>query len=1041
MFTLISCVMYAQSIEVSGTVVAELDKSPIVGATVFIAGTSEGRITDAEGKFTIKVKVGDKLEISSMGYQVVEETITAESQNLIIQLKETAIVTDDVVVVGFGTQKKESVVSSVSTIKPSELKVPSSNLTTALGGRIAGMMAVQTTGEPGRDGDAVNFFVRGAGSFEQGVRNPLILIDGAEMTTTDFARLQPDDIESFSVMKDATAAAVYGSRGANGVIVVTTKQGKEGKAKINIRYETSVSMPTRMIDLADNITYMELHNEAIRTRNPNGVVPYSDEKIARTAAANANRMVYPSVDWYDMLFKNSTVNQRINFNVSGGGAVARYYISGTYNRDNGILKNNGSSNFNNNIAINQYSLRTNFDINATKTTRIGFNLQGEFNDYTGPLDGGDGMYNKVINANPVMFPAVYDPNGVNTMVKHTMFGNYGVNEPDYTNPYAEMVRGYKQNSSSTFLAQLSANQDLKGITEGLSARMLAYTKRYSYYNITRQYNPYYYRLDSYDRETGRYALTCLNETSGSEALNYSGTDKDVTTAMYFEGAINYDRTFKDKHAVTAMMVYTIRNQIVGNAGSLEASLPTRNMGLAGRFTYGYDSRYFFEVNFGYNGSERFDKKNRWGFFPSVGFGWLISNEPFYGDNLKKVLSNLKIKATYGLVGNDNIGSSSDRFFYMSNVNLNDGGKKYSFGTDFGYSKNGISTSRYANADIKWETAYKTDIGIEIGLFDKLQFVGDYFYERRDNVLLDRAFIPSTAGFAAGIRANVGSNSSEGFDASLDYNQTFGEDLWISGRATFTYATSRWLKYEEPEYKNARWRSRIGQSQTQTWGYVAERLFVDDYDVWNSPTQNFGGSYDVQGGDIKYRDINNDGIISEADQVPIGFPTNPEVMYGFGASIGYKGFDFSFFFQGSARSSFWIDVNSGTPVERNASIAPFIDKQRALIQAIADSHWSEENPNSYAFWPRLSEEDHYNNRQTSTWWMRNGSFLRLKQVELGYTLPEAVTKKMKMQMLRIYVSANNVASFSKFKLWDTEMGSNGLGYPIQLVINGGIQIGF
>ena len=619
--------------------------------------------------------------------------------------------------------------------------------------------------------------------------------------------------------------------------------------------------------------------------------------------------------------------------------------------------------------------------------------------------------------------------GCASMVQKYWFLIYGVNGPEYTNPYAEMVRGYKQNSSSTFLAQLSANQDLKGITEGLSARMLAYTKRYSYYNITRQYNPYYYRLDSYDRETGRYALTCLNETSGSEALNYQGTDKDVTTAMYFEGAINYDRTFKDKHAVTAMMVYTIRNQIVGNAGSLEASLPTRNMGLAGRFTYGYDSRYFFEVNFGYNGSERFDKKN---FFPSVGFGWLISNEPFYGDNLKKVLSNLKIKATYGLVGNDNIGDSSDRFFYMSNVNLNDGGKSYSFGTDFGYSKNGISTTRYANADIKWETAYKTDIGIEIGLFDKLQFVGDYFYERRDNVLLNRAFIPSTAGFAANIRANVGSNSSEGFDASLDYNQTFGEDLWISGRATFTYATSRWLKYEEPEYKNARWRSRVGQSQTQTWGYVAERLFVDDYDVWNSPTQSFGGDYDVQGGDIKYRDINNDGIISEADQVPIGYPTNPEVMYGFGASIGYKGFDFSFFFQGSARSSFWISPSS---------ISPFYDKQRVLIQSIADSYWSEENPDSYAFWPRLSENTHNNNTQTSTWWMRNGSFLRLKQVELGYTLPEAVTKKMKMQMLRVYVSANNVASFSKFKLWDTEMGSNGLGYPIQLVINGGIQIGF
>lgn len=1032
LFTVITCAMFAQQRDVSGIVVNKEKKEPIAGASVFVKGTEVGVVTDGDGKFIIKIKPGQSLEAEFMGFDANTVAITADTKNVVIELTENAINIEETVIVGFSQQKKESVVSSIATVKPSDLKVPSSNLTTALGGRIAGLMAVQKTGEPGRDENSVDFFVRGSTSFQQGVRNPLILIDGAESTTSDFARLQTDDIEQFSVLKDAAAAAVYGARGANGVILVTTKTGKEGKAKIDIRYETTVSMPTRTVDLADPVTYMKFHNEAVRTRNPLGVLPYTEDKIANTVPG-ANPMVYPQVDWYDMLFKNSTLNQHVNLNVSGGGSVARYYVAASYSRDNGILRNDGNSNFNNNISVNKYTLRTNFDINATKTTKLGFRLLGDFADYSGPLEGGDAIYGKVINANPVMFPAIFNASDVSTLAKHTMFGNAGTGQ--YNNPYADMVKGYKENSETSFNAQINLNQDLKGITKGLSARVMANTRRSSFYEIKRSYTPFKYVLDSYDKETGRYNLTCLNLKDGSEALGYEQGGKRVDATMYMEAAINYDRTFKDKHNVMAMFVYNMRNETRGNESDFLLSLPKRNMGIAGRVTYGFDSRYFIEANFGYNGSERFDKSHRWGFFPSAGASWIVSNEKFYGDNLKKVLSSLKVKGTFGLVGNDAIGDSKDRFFYLSDVNLANGDKEFRWGSEYSYNVTGVSTNRYANPEITWETSTKTDIGIEIGLFNKINIVADYFYDKREDMLQDRASIPSTAGFSAAVRANVGASTAEGFDASLEYTQDFGKHGWIRGNATFTYATSKYLIYEEPDYTGLGmpWRTRVGNNLSQNWGYVAERLFIDDYDVWNSPSQTgFGNEVPVQGGDIKYKDINNDGKISDIDKVPIGYPTNPEVMYGFGLSGGYKGFDLSFFFQGSARSSFWIDANG---------VSPFINQQKALMQVIADDVWTEENPNSYAFWPRLSEVVSKNNTQTSTWFMRNGSFLRLKQIEAGYTLPDAVQKKLKMKNLRVYVNLNNIASFSKFKLWDTEMGGNGLNYPIQFSISAGLNVSF
>lgn len=592
---------------VKGTVVDETNQ-PIPGATILVQNSTRGVVTDELGKFEITVLPSDKLVISFIGLETKTIPI-GDKTTLSIVLLPKANELDGVTVVAFAKQKKESVVGAITTVTPKDLKVPSSNLTTALAGRVAGMISYQTSGEPGADN--AQFFIRGIGTFGSSAKkDPLILIDNLEVSATDLARLQPDDIASFSIMKDATAAALYGSRGANGVILVTTKEGAEGKAKLSIRFETSLSQPTRQVKLADPVTYMRMHNEATLARTPENPLPYSEEKIANTLAGK-NPMVYPAVDWQDILFKNFAVNERLNFNLSGGGKVARYYISGTYNKDNGILRENGKNNFNSNISLANYALRSNININVTPTTEVIVRLSGQFDDYTGPLEGGQRVYLETMNANPVLFPAEYLPDKANQRAKQILFGNY--TGGTYLNPYANMVKGYKEYANSTMMAQFELKQKLDFFTKGLELRAMFNTQRYSYFENKRQYTPYYYMIDVYDKENDIYTLKSLNE--GSMALGYDPSYKTVSSSIYMEAAANYNRTFDEKHDVGGLLVYTMQNKRSGNESDLQKSLPHRNMGLAGRFTYGYDSRYFMEFNFGLNGSERFAKKERWGVLP------------------------------------------------------------------------------------------------------------------------------------------------------------------------------------------------------------------------------------------------------------------------------------------------------------------------------------------------------------------------------------------------------------------------------------------
>jgi TonB-linked SusC/RagA family outer membrane protein len=1054
MFFLTSAGLNAQNLTIKGKVI-DTDGNALPGTAVVIQGTTVGSVTNEEGNYSIpNVPKGSILEYRLVGY-VTQEVRIADKTDINVILMEESVSLDDVTVVAFSRQKKESVMASIVTVKPSELRVPSSNLTTAFAGRIAGLISYQLSGEPGQDN--AQFFIRGVTSFGIGKKDPLILIDQVEMTTDDLARLTTDDIASFSVMKDANATALYGARGANGVILVTTKEGKAGAAKIEFRAETSLSMPTQMIGVVDPITYMKLNNEAVSSRNLSAIglttTYYSQEEIwarERILAGDSNLdpRRYPMVDWMDMLFKDYTLNHRYNLNVSGGGTVVRYYVAASFNRDNGIINMDERNNFNNNIAINKYALRSNINIDLTKTTEMIARLNASFDGYSGPLDGGAELFNKARNANPVRFLPYYEPDAANARVKYILFGNSNVNRIEdkwYLNPYAEMVRGYKTEDRSSMSAQFELRQDLKFFTEGLRARALFNLNRYSNLATKRAYDASYYNLDANPDD---YTLVYLNASdSPVPYLKQSGGTSDVTQSMYFEGAVEYNREFAKKHAVSGLLVVTLNERLdTGKAlqDNVQLSLPYRNAGMSGRATYGYDSRYFLEFNFGYNGSERFAANERFGFFPSVGVGYLISNEKFM-EPFKNVLSTLKLKATYGSVGNDQIGSGEDRFYYLSDVNTAAGGwVAYRFGREnvIG-NKNpgqGISFIRYGDPLITWEVSRKTNFGIELGLWKTLEIQLDYATDYKSNILQNRV-IPSTMGLSGGLipKANVGEASGRSFEVMVDFNKSFNQDIWMVARGTFTYASNEYRVYEEINYQNGPRRSHIGQKLSQNYGYIAERLFLDDQEVSNSPSQSgVAENAYARAGDIKYKDINGDYVIDENDQVPIGYPTVPEINYGFGISAGYKNVDFSCFFSGQARSSFWIDAKA---------TAPFVNDyagytgSRAMLQYWADDYWDESSRNLYAQWPRLSPQVVNNNTVTSTWFMRSGDFLRLKTMELGYTLPSKWINTVRMRNVRIYASGTNLFVISKFKMWDPEMGSNGLAYPLQRVINLGVKVDF
>ena len=1002
---------------VAGTVISSADNQPIVGANIYVEGTNVGTTTDAGGNYKLTVPASAKtVTVSFLGYDTKKISVRDIHLFKLITLADASNKLEDVVVVGFGVQKKESLVGAVQSVKPSDLQTSSSNLSTSFSGKIAGVIAVQKSGEPGADG--ANFWIRGISTFGSG-QSPLLILDGVEITNQMLNNIPPETIESFSVLKDATATALYGSRGANGVMIITTKNGRDSeKMTINLRAEFGASAPTRVPKVADGITYMETFNEARTTR---GEKPYySNEKIMGTKLG-LDPYVYPNVDWYDMLFKDCTFNQNFNFNMTGGAKKIDYFLNASVYNENGIMRKPEASKFDTNINAQKYLFQANVSADATKTTRVSLKMNTQLHYRHAPIQSVSDLFAYAMTGMPCEFPATLPGEESDTFVR---FGtNNAWNSGFFTNPYAQLCRGYGDQFRGHFTSALTVNQNLDFITKGLSATGMATFYNRVYSAVYRSFTPFMYQLTDYNiDEAGNYSYTSNSTNTGT---TYLGTTrgKDGYRELAFQAKIDYARTF-GKHDVGATIVYMQKERNMNISDEQEyAALPYRQQGLAGRVTYGFDKRYLFEANFGYNGSENFAAGKRFGFFPSVAVGWVISNEPFW-KGIKEQVNLFKLRASYGLVGNDVISKDyADRFPYLTTVDMGQGYDVY-IGNNF-ERKYGPILSVYGNPNATWEESRKLDIGVEIGLFDSLNIIFDWFKEKRSGIFMQRTSLPSTFGMS-GITpwANIGKVDNSGVDISVDYNKAFSKDLILSLRGTFTYAHNEIVEMDEPKYKWA-YQYKAGHPINSIQCLIAEGLFRDEEEIASSPSQDiYATTYPIRPGDGKYRDLNDDKIIDDTDMCWTGNPTVPEIIYGFGFSLKYKGFDCSAFFQGQGKVS--ILMYNYHPFATAATPGS------GLMQWIADEHWSEDDPNPKALYPRLSPLWNNNNTKASTLYVRNGKMLRLKTAEIGYTY-----KKM-----RVYVSGTNLLTFAPFKYWDPEKGSgNGLGYPLQRTYNLGFQFNF
>ena len=887
---------------IRGIVSDDSTQEPIIGATIRVNGSMTGTTSNIEGDFVLECAVGDTLTVSFVGYQ--DRSVLVKSGNIYaIALKESAAELGEVVVTAFGVgQKKESLVGSIQQIKPQELKVPSSSLSTAFAGRMAGVIAVQRSGEPGADG--ANFWIRGKSTFN-GNTSALIIMDGVEISSTELNALDPEVIESFSILKDATATALYGTRGANGVMIVATKNGKNlDKPIINFRLEGAISTMTRVPNMVDGPTYMKMFNEAV-SRPGCDVSPYSQEKIDGTIAG-LNPYIYPNVDWFDEIFNKSAFSERANFNIRGGSSKMDYFMSASFKHSNGHLKSLSKDYFSyNNVRNYNYDFINNLNISATRTTKISLGLNLSVADKKSPLMDVNDIFQLSMEANPVDFPVRFPANMSDR--DFVLWGDKpgGIHGQGwYRNPVAEYVTGYKTNLRTTITANFKLAQELDMITKGLKFTGLFSFKNYSSSSTERSASYNHYYMSSYDPSSMEYKITRIGDEQSTALTNDGSRNGD--RKMYFQAILDYNRIFKEVHDLNIMFLYNQEQYDINGPTTLFSSLPQRKQGVAGRVSYSYDGRYYIEGNFGYNGSENFAKGHRFGFFPSIAVGYNISNEKFW-QPIKPVISNLKIRGSWGLVGND--ATNAGRFAYMEDLVLG-GSDSYTTGIRQDTYYSGPSWNRYFNPDLTWEVGEKINLGLDLQLFNDFNLTFDIFREKRRDIFMTREnSIPEIVGTGeTKITSNNGEMENKGLDLAIDYNKQITKDFFLSFKSTLTFARNKVLKMDEPPYFEYPGLSDVGHPLGTYWGYVADGLFPDQETIDNSPRQDLG--YTPQPGDIKYVNQPNakgeyDNVINSNDRVAIGHPYDPELVYGFGPSMKWKNWDFSFFFQGVARTSFMM----------------------------------------------------------------------------------------------------------------------------------------
>lgn len=988
----------SQTRHIAGRVIDAETKEPIIGATVWVKDSALGTNTNVDGAFdyTFTGHYG-YIAVSYIGYQTQEFPVTNLPK--VIELS-AGNELDEVVVVGYGTQKKASVVGSIASVSVNDIRMPTAKISNNLAGQLAGVISVQRSGEPGASS---TFWIRGISTFGSST-TPLVLVDGIER---DLDLVDIEDIKDFSILKDAAATAIYGVRGANGVILITTREGIVGKPQINIRFEAGMVQPTKVPDMLDAVQFAELWNAAA------GSEVYTPEVIQKYRDGS-DPDLYPNVDWVDYLYKDLSFNERVNVNVTGGSSTAKYYISGGFYNEDGLFTRDNMKEYNTSVFYRKFNFRSNVEVQLHKYTKLNVNLATTFERKNEPGTASSTIWDYAVKSAPNVFPAVYS-NG--------LLPGPGANNGE--NPYVLLTQtGYREKFYNTAQSLFSLTQDLGDwVTKGLTVTVKGSFDAKNYNHLARTKTPPQYMASGRDE----FGDLILQQTVvGTDNLTYAESHSGYRS-VYLEASVNWARSF-GKHDLSALFLYqqSQRNDVGIDKSEPELALPYRHQGIAGRITYSYDNRYFIEGNFGYNGSENFSPGKRFGFFPSVAAGYVISNEKFF-EPVRGVIDLLKIKASYGIVGNDKIGTGDNvrRFIYNGTVNS---GSSYYFGTR-PHSSSSIQMGDWPNPNVGWEEAHKLNVGVDLSLFSKLKISADYFKEKREGIFLQRQSIPVYVGLSTQPWVNIGKMRNSGVDASLEYHQTIGQDLHLTVRGNFTYARNMIVDQDQPDYKYL-YMNRTGQARYQTFGLVAAGLFRDQADIDAWPKQSFG---DVEPGDIKYLDLNGDGVVDSYDVKPIGYTSIPEIVYGFGFSLQWKAFDFSAFFQGVGHVSF------STLTDQTLGFNARNSREANLFSDVYDNYWTPERLD--AKYPRLYIGTNNNNNQTSTFWMANGRYMRLKNLEIGYTLPKRISQKMAMQNMRVYLSGVNLFTFSPFKLWDPDLQTGATNYPNNRIINIGLTIGF
>ena len=1015
-----------ESIVVTG-VVTDTNKEPMIGVNVSISNIPGlGAITDLNGKYSIKMPPYHKLVFTYIGFEKVE-VLVKEQRTVNVTMKEaSAREIDEVVITGTGAQKKLTVTGAITNVDVDVLKAnPSGSMANALAGNVPGILAMQTSGKPG---SVSEFWIRGISTF--GASNSaLVLVDGFERSLDE---INVEDVESFSVLKDASATAIYGSKGANGVVLITTKHGKAGKINISAKAETFYNMLTQVPDFVDGYTYASMANEAKITRNLEPLYKADELEIFRLGL---DPDLYPNVNWIDELLRKGSWSTRATLSMNGGGNTARYYVSGSYLDQQGMYKvDKALKDYNTNANFRRWNYRMNVDIDITKSTLLKVGVSGSLQKANDSGVGSDAIWTALMGYNAIMVPKLYSNGYVPA---------YGNDNGDRFNPWVQAtMTGYRENWKNNIQTNVTLEQKLDFITKGLR-----FVGRFGYDTennnwINRRKWPEQWKAKRFRATDG----TLDYDRVAEERKMFQESGSDGLRNEFFEAELHYSRGFKHHH-LGGTLKYNQSSKIktVGLGDDLKQGIARRNQGLAGRFTYNWNYRYFIDFNFGYTGSENFAAGHRFGFFPAISGAWNIAEESLIKKHLKW-MNMFKIRYSYGKVGNDNLGNTRFPYLYdIETMTKKDGDKTvdtggYNFG-DYTFDRyyGGMRYSSLSSPNVTWEIATKHDLGIDFSFFnDKLSGSVDYFNEKREGIYMLREYLPGIVGLESNPSANVGKVTSEGFDGHFTFRQKLGA-VGLTIRSNITYSKNEIV--DRDEENNYYWyKMQKGHRVNQARGLISLGLFKDYDDIRNSPVQDFDG-YKVMPGDIKYKDVNGDGKIDGNDQVAIGATTKPNLIYGFGIAANWKGLDVNLHFQGAGKSTYFIDGSTVYMFKLGdgwGNVLSEMANSNRWISADISGDPATENPN--AEYPRLSYGPNSNNYQQSTYWLRNGSYLRLKTVEVGYTLPTQLVNKVHFNTVRIFFVGTNLLTWSAFKLWDPEMGStDGKRYPLSKNLSLGISV--